>query len=141
MIGQDYPVSYVLNEYSALTLLPRQPYTLWVVEYAIFKTGGKQYRAALGDVIDVEKLPVEPGSEIELDQVLALSKDGQVTYGQPILSGVKVIAHVQRQFRDKKIRVFKYKRKTRYRRMRGHRQPYTRLQIADIVQEEETDGS
>ena len=107
------------------------------MEYAIFKTGGKQYRAALGDVIDVEKLPVEPGSEIELDQVLALSKDGQVTYGQPILSGVKVIAHVQRQ----KIRVFKYKPKTRYRKMRGHRQPYTRLQIAEIVQEEETDGS
>ena len=111
------------------------------MEYAIFKTGGKQYRVGLGDVIDVEKLPVEPGSEIELDQVLALSKDGQVTYGQPILSGVKVIAQVQRQFRDKKIRVFKYKPKTRYRKMRGHRQPYTRLQIAEIVQEEETDGS
>ncbi len=112
------------------------------MEYAIFKTGGKQYRVSPGDVIDVEKLPVEPGAEIELDQVLAFCKDGQVAIGRPLLDGVKVIAHVQQQYRDKKIKVFKYKPKTRYRKMRGHRQAYTRLQIAEIAQDqEEADGS
>lgn len=112
------------------------------MEYAIFKTGGKQYRVSPGDVIDVEKLPVEPGAEIELDEVLAFCKDGQVAIGRPLLDGVKVIAHVQQQYRDKKIRVFKYKPKTRYRKMRGHRQAYTRLQIAEIAQDqEEADGS
>ncbi len=112
------------------------------MEYAIFKTGGKQYRVSPGDVIDVEKLPVEPGAEIELDEVLAFCKDGQVAIGRPLLDGVKVIAHVQQQYRDKKIKVFKYKPKTRYRKMRGHRQAYTRLQIAEIAQDqEEADGS
>ena len=112
------------------------------MEYAIFKTGGKQYRVSPGDVIDVEKLPVEPGAEIELDEVLAFCKDGQVAIGRPLLDGVKVIAHVQQQYRDKKIKVFKYKPKTRYRKMRGHRQAYTRLQIAEIAQnQEEADGS
>ncbi len=106
------------------------------MDYAIFKTGGKQYRVSPGDIIDVEKLPVEPGAEIELEEVLALSEDGEVTFGQPVIEGAKVIAQVHRQARDKKIRVFKYKRKTRYRKMRGHRQPYTRLQIAEIVREE-----
>ena len=84
----------------------------------------------------MEKLPVEPGAEIELEEVLALSENGEVTFGQPVIEGAKVIALVHRQARDKKIRVFKYKRKTRYRKMRGHRQPYTRLQIAEIVREE-----
>ncbi len=112
------------------------------MEYAIFKTGGKQYRVSPGDVIDVDKLAVEPGAEIELDEVLAFSKDGEVSIGRPLLNGVKVIAHVQEQYRDKKIRVFKYKSKTRYRRMRGHRQPYTRLQIVELAQyQEDTDGS
>ncbi len=106
------------------------------MDYAIFKTGGKQYRVSPGDIIDVEKLPVEPGAEIELEEVLALSEDGEVTFGQPVIEGAKVIAQVHHQARDKKIRVFKYKRKTRYRKMRGHRQSYTRLQIAEIVREE-----
>ena len=106
------------------------------MDYAIFKTGGKQYRVSPGDIIDVEKLPVEPGAEIELEEVLALSENGEVTFGQPVIEGAKVIALVHRQAKDKKIRVFKYKRKTRYRKMRGHRQPYTRLQIAEIVREE-----
>lgn len=106
------------------------------MDYAIFKTGGKQYRVSAGDIIDVEKLPVEPGAEIELDHVLALSEDGEVTFGRPIIQGAKVIAQVQSQARDKKIKVFKYKPKTRYRSMRGHRQAYTRLQIVDLVREE-----
>ena len=107
------------------------------MEYAIVKTGGKQYRVAEGEGIDVEKLSVEPGSEIELDSVLAVSKGGEFVYGSPFVSGAKVIAQVHAQARDKKIRVFKYKPKVRYRRTRGHRQHYTRLQIVDIVQDGE----
>ena len=103
------------------------------MNYAIFKTGGKQYRVSPGDIIDVEKLPAEPGSEIELDEVVALSNNGEVTFGRPIIEGARVIAQVHTQARDKKILVFKYKRKTRYRRTLGHRQAYTRLQIVEIV--------
>ena len=110
------------------------------MDYAIFKTGGKQYRVSPGDVIDVDKLAVEPGAEIELDQVLAFSKDGEVSFGRPHLEGVKVVAHVQEQYRDKKIRVFKYKPKTRYRVMRGHRQPYTRLQIVELAQDDQEEA-
>ena len=107
------------------------------MDYAIVKTGGKQYRVSAGDVIDVEKLPVEPGAEIELDRVLAVSKGGEFVFGSPFIFGAKVIAQVHAQARDKKIRVFKYKPKVRYRRTRGHRQPYTRLQIVDIVRDGE----
>ena len=103
------------------------------MNYAILRTGSKQYRLAPGDVVDVEKLPVEVGAEIELTDVLALSEDGEVTYGHPLVPGAKVIAQVEDQAREKKIVVFKYKRKTRYRRKKGHRQPYTRLSIVEIV--------
>ncbi len=106
------------------------------MDYAIIKTGGKQYRVSNGDIIDVEKLQVDPGSEIELDQVMAVSIDGQLNVGTPVVDGAKVVALVQAQDRAKKILVFKYKSKTRYRRTRGHRQPYTRLQIMEIVSEE-----
>ena len=105
------------------------------MDYAILKTGGKQYRVSLGDIIDVDRLPVESGAEVELDKIFALSENGQVTLGQPLIEGAKVIAQVQAQARDKKIRVFKYKRKTRYRRTIGHRQAYTRLQIVDVIRE------
>ena len=106
------------------------------MDYAIIKTGGKQYRVSNGDVIDVEKLQVDPGSEIELDQVIAVSIDGQLNVGTPVVNGAKVVALVYAQDRAKKILVFKYKSKTRYRRTRGHRQPYTRLQIMEIISEE-----
>ena len=106
------------------------------MDYAIIKTGGKQYRVSIGDIIDVEKLKVDPGSEIELDQVMAVSVDGELSVGTPVVEGAKVVAMVQSQDRAKTIRVFKYKSKTRYRRTRGHRQPYTRLQIMDIISEE-----
>ena len=108
-------------------------YTKHVMDYAILRTGGKQYRVSPGDIIDVEKLPVEPGAEIELEDILALSEKGEITIGQPLVEGAKVIAQVHAQARDKKIMVFKYKNKTRYRRTRGHRQAYTRLQIVEIT--------
>ena len=103
-----------------------------MMDYAIFKTGGKQYRVKPGDVLDVEKLPLEVGSVAEFDQVLAVSEDGQVSFGAPLVSGATVTAEVQSHYKDRKLIVFKYKRKTRYRRKKGHRQTYTRLLIQDI---------
>ena len=103
-----------------------------MMDYAIFKTGGKQYRVKPGDVLDVEKLSLEVGSVAEFDQVLAVSEDGQVNFGAPLVSGATVTAEVQSHYKDRKLMVFKYKRKTRYRRKKGHRQTYTRLLVQGI---------
>jgi len=102
------------------------------MDYAIFKTGGKQYRVKPGDVLDVEKLPLEVGSTAEFDQVLAISNGGEVSFGSPTVPGARVLGEVQAQQKDRKVIVFKYKAKTRYRRKRGHRQNYTRVLIQDI---------
>ena len=102
------------------------------MDYAIFKTGGKQYRVKQGDVLDVELLALDVGSIAEFDEVLAVSENGQVNFGSPTLSGAKVTAEVQSHYKDRKVIVFKYKSKTRYRRKLGHRQNYTRLLIQGI---------
>jgi large subunit ribosomal protein L21 len=102
------------------------------MDYAVFKTGGKQYRVQPGDTLDVEKLPVPVGSVAEFGEILAVSEDGEVTFGSPYVPGASVRAQVQSHYRDKKLMVFKYKAKTRYRRKRGHRQSYTRLTIEEI---------
>lgn len=102
--------------------------------YAIFTNGGRQYRVSPGDIIDVDRVKAEIGSEIELNDVLAVSDGEELTVGQPLVDGVKVIAQVEDHGRGKKIVVFKYKSKVRYRRKKGHRQPYSRLSIVDIVQ-------
>ena len=109
--------------------------------YAILKTGGKQYRVRPGDVIDVDKLPVEPGSSIELGDILAVSKDDGIVLGSPVVANASVLANVQDQIKDAKIIVFKYKRKVRYRVKRGHRQPYTRIAITAIMLDGEDVGS
>jgi len=101
--------------------------------YAIIQTGGHQYRVAVGDQLDVEKLPVEAGTEITLDQVLLVSDDeNQVTVGTPTVAGATVRARVVDQHRGEKLIVFKYKPKKRYRRKMGHRQDLTRLAIQAI---------
>ena len=101
--------------------------------YAIIQTGGHQYRVAVGDQLDVEKLPVEPGTEITFDQVLLVSgDDDQVTVGAPLVAGAVVRARVLDQHRGPKLIVFKYKAKKRYRRTLGHRQDLTRLAIQEI---------
>lgn len=102
------------------------------MDYAIVKTGGKQYRVSPGDVLDVELLEAEEGSTTALDEVLAVSLDGQMRFGVPTVEGARVLAEVQSHYRDTKIIVYKYKAKTRYRRKRGHRQNYTRIRIQDI---------
>ena len=105
------------------------------MDYAVFKTGGKQYRVKPGDTLDVEKLPVAVDSIAEFGEVLAISNNGEVTFGSPTIEGARVLARVDSHYKDKKLMVFKYKAKTRYRRKKGHRQIYTRLVIQDIQSE------
>ena len=102
------------------------------MDYAVFKTGGKQYRVKPGDTLDVELLPNDVDSIAEFEEVLALSDGGEVTIGVPTVDGAKVTAQVVSHYKDRKLMVFKYKAKNRYRRKRGHRQTYTRLRIQDI---------
>jgi large subunit ribosomal protein L21 len=101
--------------------------------YAVVETGGKQYRVAVGQTIDVEKLDGEDGAEVTLDRVLLVANDGAVSVGAPVVEGARVLATVERQFKDDKVIVFKFKAKKRYRRKRGHRQLQTRLAIKEIV--------
>ena len=104
------------------------------MDYAILKTGSKQYRVKPGDVIDVEKLPVEEGSAVELTDVLAVSRDGEMLVGDPLVPDASVLALVQSQGRDRKIYSVQVQAENvRYRRKKGHRQPYTRLAIMAIV--------
>ena len=107
-----------------------------IMVYAVIKTGGKQYRVKPGDTLDVEKLQLGVASMAEFGQVLAISDGSEVTFGSPYVPGAKVLAQVQSHYKDKKVIVFKYKSKTRYRRKRGHRQGYTRVLIQDIQLEQ-----
>jgi len=106
--------------------------------YAIIETGGKQYKVTSGQVIDVDYLDMSAGNTIELDRVLLIADDDSVTVGTPTVEGAKVIATSQGEDRGKKIIVFKYKPKVRYRKKTGHRQPYTRLSIDKIIGPEAT---
>jgi large subunit ribosomal protein L21 len=100
--------------------------------YAIIETGGKQYMVSEGDVIKVEKLDANEGEVVELNNILAVSKDEQLHVGNPYLENAKVTATVIKQGRDKKIIVFKYKNKTNYRKKQGHRQYFTEIKIDNI---------
>ena len=100
--------------------------------YAVFKTGGKQYRASTGDVIKVEKIEAEKGATIELDQVLMVGEGEDVKIGTPFLEGGKVTATVVDQGRRDKIKVIKFKRRKNYRRQMGHRQYFTQIEITGI---------
>ena len=99
--------------------------------YAIIKTGGKQYCVEEGKVITIEKLVVEAGAEVAFDEVLLVSGDS-VKIGQPTVAGAKVTGKVLEQGKGAKIRIFKYKAKSNYRRRQGHRQPFTKVQIEKI---------
>lgn len=101
--------------------------------YAVVRTGGKQYRVEPGTILEVERLPVEAGTTVDLDDVLLIEQDGAVTVGAPTIEGAKVVADVLAQDRHDKIIVFKYKAKVRYRRRVGHKQPLTRLAVREIV--------
>ena len=101
--------------------------------YAVVETGGKQYRVAVGQTVDVEKLDAEEGNEVALDRVLLVSDGAHTTVGAPLVVGARVLATVARQFKDDKVIVFRMLAKKRFRRKRGHRQRLTRLAITEIV--------
>jgi len=102
--------------------------------FAVLATGGKQYKVAKGDTIQVEKLAGEVGDQVVLANVLMVVDDDNVNVGQPVLEGVSVKAEIVDQGRAKKIIIFKMKRRKNYRRKAGHRQPFTALKIVDIAQ-------
>lgn len=101
--------------------------------YAVVKSGGKQYKIQEGEIFRVEKLPGEVGAEITFDDVLMVSDGETVQVGTPLLANVTVKGTVVEQGKAKKILVFKYKRRKRYRRKQGHRQQYTAVKVDSIA--------
>jgi len=101
--------------------------------YAVFTTGGKQYRAATGDILTIEKLDAEKGATVELDRVLMVGEGEDVKVGTPYLNGGKVTATVVEHGRGKKIRIIKFQRRKHHRKQMGHRQDFTRIEITGIV--------
>ena len=100
--------------------------------YAVIRTGGKQYRVTPGELLRVESLNGEKDSDITFSEVLLTSSDGAVQVGTPIVSGVTVSARIVEHGKEKKILVFKKKRRKNYSRQRGHRQHFTAVQIKSI---------
>ena len=100
--------------------------------YAIIKTGGKQYKVSEGVEIIVEKLDVEEGAQVTFDEVLTVVDGDNVKIGQPKVEGAKVTGTVVKNGKGPKIRIFKYKHKTNYRRRMGHRQPFTKIKIDKV---------
>ncbi len=105
--------------------------------YAVFKTGGKQYRVTEGDVLKVEKLATEEGATVDFDDVLVVSDGDEVKVGRPYVAGSKVTARIRSHGRHKKIEIVKFKRRKQHLKRMGHRQGYTELEITGIVS---TDG-
>ena len=100
--------------------------------YAVVATGGKQYRAAPGQLVDVELLPAQVGEQVALDQVLMIADGEVITVGQPVVPGARILATVVGQWRHRKVIYFHYAPKKRERKKGGHRQWYTRLKIDEI---------
>ena len=100
--------------------------------YAIIETGGKQYKVSEGDVIYIEKLDVEEGAEVTFDKVLMAGEGDAVKVGTPVVEGAKVTAKALKNGKAKKVVVFKMKRKKNERKKKGHRQPYTKVEITAI---------
>ena len=124
----------MVHKFSALSEIP-----LWrdwdeevTVMYAIFETGGKQYKAEKGDIVQVEKLDADVGKTVSFD-VLVVADGDDVQIGTPLVAGAKVKAKVTEHGKDKKIVVYKFKPKRKYRKKQGHRQPYSRVKITSIA--------
>ena len=100
--------------------------------YAIIETGGKQYKVEAGDVLFIEKLDVEADSEVTFDKVIAVGADDGIKVGAPYVDGATVTAKAIKNGKGKKITVFTYKPKKNAKRKMGHRQPYTKVEIAAI---------
>jgi large subunit ribosomal protein L21 len=101
--------------------------------YAIFEAGGRQHRAEAGKVVKMDRLDAETGEAVEFDKVLALFDDDSARLGAPYVEGAKITGRVMQQGRARKIIVFKYKPKSGYKRMRGHRQHFTQVEITGIT--------
>ncbi|GGE64230.1 MAG TPA: 50S ribosomal protein L21 [Paenalcaligenes hominis] len=100
--------------------------------YAVIKTGGKQYRVAVGQKLKIEQIPADIGQEISLDQVLSVGEGDTLKIGVPFVDGAKVTATVLAQGRHDKIKIFKMRRRKGYRRTQGHRQNYTEIRIEAV---------
>jgi large subunit ribosomal protein L21 len=101
--------------------------------YAIIRDRGTQYRIEKGQVLQIARIDAEPGSQLELGEVLMIGGDDQTQIGTPLVAGAKVLAKVLGETKGDKVIVFKYKNKKRYRRRTGHRQQYTSIAISEIV--------
>ena len=100
--------------------------------YAVIATGGKQYRVEAGSVLRVEKLPAEPGTEVQLREVLLVGSGETITVGAPLLAGASVSATVQRHGQADKVPVVKFRRRKHYLRMKNHRQQFTEIKVTGI---------
>lgn len=100
--------------------------------YAVFRTGGKQYRARQGDRLRIERLDAAVGDPVAFDEVLLVGEGANVKVGAPLVAGGKVEAKVVSQGRDDKITIIKFKRRAHYKRVKGHRQPFTEVEITGI---------
>ncbi len=100
--------------------------------YAVIKTGGKQYRVTQGQDVKVEKIPGQTGEEVVFDKVLVVSDGDNVTIGKPYVDNAKVLGKLARQAKDRKVPVFKYKKRKGYRRNKGHRQDFSLVRIENI---------
>ena len=101
--------------------------------YAIIEIGGKQYKVAPEQIIEVERLDVPKGDIVELDKVLFIGGDGNTLVGNPVIDGAKVVATSLGEAKGEKVIVFKYKSKIRYRKKTGHRQSYTKVLVNEII--------
>ena len=100
--------------------------------YAIVETGGKQQRVSAGDVISVERVTGDKGSTIEFDKILAVGSGDNIVVGKPYVADARVIGSIVSQYRDKKVLIFKKKRRKNYKRTKGHRQYLTRVKIVEV---------
>ena len=101
--------------------------------YAVVKTGGKQYKVAVGEKLNVEQIPAELDSQIELTEVLMIADGDKLTVGTPTIAGAKVVAKVVEHGRGEKVRIFKMRRRKHYQKRQGHRQNFTQIEIVAIA--------
>lgn len=105
--------------------------------YAVIKTGGKQYRVAPGDEVRLEKIPGAEGDAVTFDHVIMTSDGEKVSVGKPLLDNVKVLGRITRQGKNRKLVVFKFRRRKGYRKKTGHRQAFTQVRIEEISESHE----
>jgi len=103
---------------------------------AVIKTGGKQYLVSPGDKIKIEKINKKEGNEVTFKDVLLVKKNRKVEVGTPMVKGAKVVGKIISQGKGKKVIVFKYRSKTRYKKKKGHRQPFTEIEITKIEKQD-----